>query len=161
VAASGGSVLALSPTLAVDATAAGGATAGVLGGGTSLTNQLVEMRARGGSGGGSQPGGRGTGDTTEYIKTMNNRTLRYVEDRVPDSWKKMPSNTGKGWKWVDEKGIERIRYMYPDEDGKFIHEQEGYWRWQNAKGEWLDETGRVVDKSDPLFQQKTHIIIAK
>jgi hypothetical protein len=48
--------------------------------------------------------------------------------------------------------------MYPDENGKFYHEQQGYFRRMNAAGEYLDVHGNVVPDSDPLFHAKTHII---
>jgi len=95
------------------------------------------------------------------VKNMFNRTLKYVEERMPSSWKKSPADRGKGWKWVDENGKERYRYMYPDKNGTKVHEQKGYWRVQNEIGEFLDEDGNVVPDNDPLFNQKTHIIIAQ
>ena len=104
----------------------------------------------------------GGGETTEYVKSLRNRNLRYVEKRVAEGWKKLPADRGHGWKWVDANGVERIRYMYPDDEAwKLFHEEEGYWRWVNKAGKFLDEWGNVVDESDPLFNQKTHIIIAK
>ena len=51
--------------------------------------------------------------------------------------------TGKGWIYTDENGIERLRYR-EDADGRFLHEETGYVRWHNEKGECLDINGKPV-----------------
>lgn len=50
----------------------------------------------------------------------------------------------KGWKIVDENGVERIRYMRPDKNGKFHHEQTGYFVRQDEHGRFLDIDGNVI-----------------
>ena len=102
------------------------------------------------------------------VTTMFNRTLAHVQKRMPKSWKKLPAaaepgpmQKASGWRWIDENGVERYRYMHPDKNGRFPHEKTGYWRVQNELGEFLDEFGNVVPKTDPLFNVKTHIMGAQ
>jgi hypothetical protein len=51
--------------------------------------------------------------------------------------------TGRGWTYKDDTGLERLRFR-ENPDGKFLHEQTGYIRWCNAKGECLDLNGKPV-----------------
>lgn len=41
---------------------------------------------------------------------------------------------------------------------KWSRESNGYFRWKNESDEFLDIDGSVVHPSDPLFNEKTHII---
>jgi RHS repeat-associated protein len=83
-------------------------------------------------------------------------TERQMLKATPSSWKKVPAE-GNGWKLVDENGVERIRFMRPNPNGSFAHQKSGYWRMQNAAGQYLDEFGNVVPMTDPNFNIKTHI----
>jgi RHS repeat-associated protein len=94
------------------------------------------------------------------IKSLSGKTLAQVEKGIPNTWRRIRSSSGHGWKWIDEQGRERLRYMYPDKNGWFWHEKTGYWRWRNANGQHLDEFGDIVDPNDTFFDQKTHIPIS-
>jgi hypothetical protein len=87
---------------------------------------------------------------------MFGATERQVLKSAPKSWKKVRAR-GNGWKLLDGNNIERIRFMRPDPQGKYFHEKTGYWRLQNAAGDYLDEFGNVVPITDPNFSIKTHI----
>lgn len=91
-------------------------------------------------------------------KSIAGKSPSRVRSDIPASWKLEKTNRGHGWKMVDENGIERLRYMYPDKNGFWLHERTGYFRRLNEKGEWLDVHGKVVKASDILFNQLTHII---
>ena len=67
-------------------------------------------------------------------------------------------DNGKGWKWLDENGVERLRFQRPQKGfTKWTREKNGYFRWMDEAGEHLDEAGKVVPKTDPDFLLKTHI----
>jgi hypothetical protein len=40
---------------------------------------------------------------------------------------------------------------------QWARQANGYFRWQNAAGEFLDINGKVISKMDPRFQELTHI----
>jgi hypothetical protein len=94
---------------------------------------------------------------------LNNKSIagkspcRIRADR-PRGWRELPAGAGHGWRMVDENGVERIRYMYPNPEGRFYHQQTGYFRRINPDGQYLDMHGNVVPETDPLFHVKTHII---
>lgn len=95
-----------------------------------------------------------------YITTKSSEISAEDEAAFIKAGKRVVRNgaDGHGWKFVDENGIERIRYMYPQKDARWAHERTGYFRRMNEKGQFLDMHGNVVEKSDPLFHVKTHII---
>jgi hypothetical protein len=87
------------------------------------------------------------------------KTPNYIRKAArPKNWQLLPADGKKGWKLVDENGIERVRYMYPDKNSKWYHGKTGYFRRQDAAGNWLDEAGNIVSESNPLFNQLTHIV---
>ena len=79
-----------------------------------------------------------------------------ILENKPKNWTKQPAR-GNGWVLVDENGNERIRFMRPDKNGKFHHNETGYWRLNNENGDFLDEFGNIVPVTDPDFHIKTHI----
>jgi len=93
---------------------------------------------------------------TLFSGGMFGRTPKQVLKAKPKNWHKVPA-TGNGWKLVDENGVERIRFMRPDPSGGFHHQRTGYWRIQDADGNFLDEFGNIVSRMDPDFHIKTHI----
>ncbi len=76
---------------------------------------------------------------------------------IPEGWKKLPADRGHGWKLVDENGVERLRFMYPNKRGRFFHEKTGYFHRKDQFGNYLDIDGNVVPPDHPLFDQLTHI----
>jgi hypothetical protein len=86
------------------------------------------------------------------------KTPQRVRESIPKGWTTRKAAGGHGWVLVDENGAERVRYMYPNKNGKFYHEKTGYFRRNDAAGNFLDVDGNVVDPTDPLFHVKTHII---
>jgi hypothetical protein len=43
-------------------------------------------------------------------------------------------------------------------NSQWSRQANGYFRWQNERGEFLDISGNVVTRTDPLFDEKTHIM---
>lgn len=62
----------------------------------------------------------------------------------PNGWTEKAARSGHGWVWVDGNGLERLRYMYPNRDARFYHQQKGYFRWYDETGQSLDMFGNVV-----------------
>ena len=91
------------------------------------------------------------------IKSLIGKSLKWIKKK-PKGWKTLRSDNGKGWKWLDENGIERLRFQRPQKGfTKWVREKNGYFRWMDEAGEHLDEAGKVVPKTDPDFMWKTHI----
>ena len=86
------------------------------------------------------------------------KTPERIREAIPKGWTQRKAASGHGWVLVDETGAERVRYMYPAKNGKFHHESTGYYRRNDAHGNFLDVDGKIVDPTDPLFHVKTHII---
>ena len=97
--------------------------------------------------------------TPNPFKTLLGLTSKKIKAGMPKHWKKLSVDRGRGVKWVDENGFERMRIMAPNRNSKFIHGRSGYVRWTDQGGDYLDQYGNVVSQSDPLFDQLTHIIL--
>jgi len=82
------------------------------------------------------------------IRSLAGKSPSQIRKLRPKTWKELPADTGHGWKWIDEAGNERLRYMYPKKNGRFVHERTGYFRWADETGASLDMWGRVADPSD-------------
>ena len=81
---------------------------------------------------------------TGSIRGMKpNKVARDIMKRQP-KWKKLPVEKGHGWRIIDDNGIERMRYMYPQKNAKFVHEQTGYFVRQNADKKFLDIDGSII-----------------
>lgn len=104
-------------------------------------------------------GGSGSGFG---IKNLSGKSLNWIKKQKPTGWKEVPSDNSKGWKWLDEKGNERLRFIRPNKENpsnsQWSRDSNGYFRWQNEKGDFLDVNGKVVSPGDKNFQEKTHII---
>jgi hypothetical protein len=81
------------------------------------------------------------------VKYIDGKTFDAVEKNIPSHWKKVRSDDGHGWKWLDKNGIERVRYKLPKKDEAdvvWIRERQGAWRWKDEEGYHLDANGRRV-----------------
>jgi len=79
-----------------------------------------------------------------FFATLSGKSLKMIAKKAKDvKWKKAKLATGNGWKYLDENGVERIRYRY-SKKGKFLHENDGYIRWKDKFGNFLDKNGKVV-----------------
>ncbi|NJO01279.1 MAG: hypothetical protein HC880_05905 [Bacteroidia bacterium] len=95
------------------------------------------------------------------IKSLRGKSLNWIKKQKPRGWKTVPKNNGKGWKWLDEQGRERLIYQRPSgtnaANAKWSREANGYFRWLDEQENFLDVNGKVVPKTDPNFQWRTHI----
>ncbi|MCA8989881.1 MAG: hypothetical protein KDA78_19705 [Planctomycetaceae bacterium] len=85
------------------------------------------------------------------------KTHSWFKKNKPKGWSQGPPRSGHGWKWVDENGRDRLRYMYPDEDGQFVAQRTGYFRRNDSLGNFLDVDGNIIPDDHELFNQISHI----
>ena len=95
------------------------------------------------------------------IQSLQGKSVKWLQRNKPRGWRQVPTRNNEGWIWVDENGVERMRFMRPSgrsaTNSQWARQENGYMRWQNEGGEFLDIDGNVVRRTDPMFQQKTHI----
>jgi len=88
-------------------------------------------------------------------------TLAWLRRNKPSTWQEVTSDDGRGWKWLDESGRERLRYTRPtgesSNNAQWARQVNGKFEWRNASGQRLDVDGNVVDTDDPEFARKVHI----
>jgi len=94
-------------------------------------------------------------------KTLRGVSLKWLERNIPNGWKKVPTEANQGWIWKDANGADRLRFMRPTGKNpaasQWSRQANGYFRWQNANGDYLDIDGNVVPKGEG-FQELTHIM---
>lgn len=80
------------------------------------------------------------------LTTFFGQSPHQVLRKKPRNWRVMPTINRHGWKMIDEKGNERIRFMRPDPRRKatWQHIKTGYWVIRDGQGKYLDDYGRVV-----------------
>jgi len=117
----------------------------------------VEMRGE--KGGGSS---KSSAPTAFPRKSLRGVSEQWLKRNKPRGWRQVPTDKKGGWKWIDENGIERLRFMWKNglnaTANKWARQANGYFRWQNAAGQHLDIDGNVIDITNPRFQELTHIL---
>lgn len=104
---------------------------------------------------------------TSFFGQSPHQVLR----RKPKTWRILPAISGLGWKMIDEKGNERIRYMRPNPRKKgtkqsWTHIGTGYWVVRDGQGNYLDENGRIVAQNIPFSKMtedqknKIHVVFS-
>lgn len=92
---------------------------------------------------------------------LRGKSLNWINKQKPSNWKRVASDNGRGFKWLDENGTERFRFQRPNgrspSGSQWSRESNGYMRWQNERGEFLDIDGNVVPRTHPEFNELTHI----
>jgi hypothetical protein len=105
--------------------------------------------------------GAATRETEFPRKTLHGVSLKWLRKNKPGGWKEIPSREHEGWVWKDQNGVERLRFMRPTgrnpSSNQWSRQANGYFRWQNADGNYLDINGNVVPKG-PDFEERTHIM---
>lgn len=117
------------------------------------------------------------------IGNLRGKSLNYLRKRKPKGWKRERTRNDyeytRGWRWIDENGIERFRYMRPTKKNaagtdKWVRNENGYFRWKNENGYFMDVDGKVVSRpwesqewmtmsrserkaAMDAYQEKTHI----
>ncbi|WP_235216565.1 hypothetical protein [Archangium violaceum] len=120
------------------------------------TASAVKMKGEKGGGSSKSPA------STEFPrKSLRGVAEKWLKRNKPRGWRQVPTDKKGGWKWIDENGVERLRFMWKNglnaTANKWARQANGYFRWQNAAGQHLDIDGNVIDITDPRFQELTHI----
>ena len=117
------------------------------------------MEMKGEKGGGSS---KSSVQAEEFPrKSLRGVAEKWLKRNKPRGWRQTPTDKKGGWKWLDENGVERLRFMWKNglsvTASKWARQANGYFRWQNATGQHLDIDGNVIDITNPRFQELTHI----
>jgi hypothetical protein len=140
----------------------------------AATGAVAVAMAANGQGPGASSGAEGgqssrpaNGTAVRPTQPFPRKTLRGVSEswlkrNKPRGWKQVPTDNNGGWKWLDENGTERLRFMRPNgrnpAASKWSRQANGYFRWTDEAGKYLDVDGNVVDEGAAFFDERTHII---
>jgi hypothetical protein len=88
-------------------------------------------------------------------------SLKWLKNNKPRGWRQVPTREHEGWTWLDENGVERLRYMRPSgsnpANSQWSRQANGYFRWQDAKGTFLDVKGSA-DKLPAVPRTHTYYV---
>jgi hypothetical protein len=88
-------------------------------------------------------------------------SLKWLQRNKPSGWRQVPTRNNEGWIWLDRNGVERLRFMRPNgknpSASQWARQSNGYFRWKDAAGNFLDVDGNVVGPNHPRFQELSHI----
>jgi hypothetical protein len=120
------------------------------------------------------PGGRlRHPSATPFPRTsLRGVTLAGLRRLRPRTWREISTRKSEGFVWVDENGVERLRFMRPTganpATNQWSRQANGYFRWQSAQSVppeaadagriFLDSGGNPVSRYAPDFEATTHII---
>lgn len=113
---------------------------------------------------GDYSGRRGSaGSENEFPrKTLHGVSLKWLRKNKPRGWQEVPTRDHEGWVWQDQNGVDRLRFMRPTgrnpSSNKWSRQANGYFRWKDADGNYLDVNGNVVPHGSSEFNELTHII---
>jgi hypothetical protein len=89
-------------------------------------------------------------------------SLKWLQRNKPGGWRQVPTRENAGWIWLDPNGVERLRFMRPNgknpSASQWARQSNGYFRWKDAAGNFLDVDGNVVRPDHPRFQELTHVL---
>jgi hypothetical protein len=95
-------------------------------------------------------------------RTLRGVSLDWLRRNKPRGWREVPTRNNEGWIWLDTAGRERLRFMRPNGENpsasQWSRQANGYFRWQDEAGNYLDIDGNVVPPSHPQFNGRTHIM---
>lgn len=84
---------------------------------------------------------------------LQGKSLKWIIKNKPKGWRTIAKNNGKGWKWIDENGKERLLFERGSgtnsASNKWSCQSNGYFRWRNESGDYLDSAGKVIPRNDP------------
>lgn len=111
------------------------------------------------------PRARGARPSAAFPRSnLRGVSIRWLRRNKPRGWREVPTAHNEGWIWVDENGVERLRYMRPNGStpggSQFSRQADGYFRWKDADGNLLDVDGNIVDKASlgrDEYEWLTHI----
>ncbi|MFP4438782.1 MAG: hypothetical protein ACLFVO_16190, partial [Chloroflexaceae bacterium] len=93
------------------------------------------------------------------IRNLRGKSEKWLRRNKPQGWCQVPTREHEGWRWLDQAGQERFRFMHPKKKGPIAwsRQRTGYMRWQDEFGNFLDIDCNPVPRNDPDLQEKTHI----
>jgi hypothetical protein len=94
-------------------------------------------------------------NTPNPVRSFFGQSPKQIRRRKPSGWRTMRADTGLGWKMIDDKGNERIRFMRPNPRKKgtgqsWAHIATGYWVIRDGQGNYLDGDGNIVAPNIPF-----------
>jgi RHS repeat-associated protein len=153
-AASGTGVLTL-PGVGVVVGSAALAAGGIVNvkAGAERLGQALSMSSGSGSGPKATPFPR---------KSLRGVSLKWLNRNKPPGWTKTPTRDYEGWIWRDENGVERLRFMRSNRQNpvasQWSRQANGYFRWKDANGNFLDIDGNVLRQGEEGFEEASHIM---
>ncbi|MGE0792524.1 MAG: RHS repeat-associated core domain-containing protein [Sandaracinaceae bacterium] len=106
---------------------------------------------------------RGVGRVAAFPRsTLRGVSLRWLLRNRPRGWTRTATRNNQGFIWRDATGAERLRFMRPSgtnpSGSQWSRQANGYFRWLDEAGNYLDVDGSIVPTNHPLFQELTHIV---
>ena len=102
---------------------------------------------------------QGSSNLVGDFTKLEGATVDEIISRVPKDWKMLAQDYGKGIKFIDENGAERIRIHAPSENPKLdssLNTKQGWiLRIQDTSGNYLDNFGNIGGRKE----NRTHIPI--
>jgi len=99
-----------------------------------------------------------------FPKGIRGQSLKKIKRKKPKGWKKVPTRDNEGFIFIDENGVERLRYMRPkgnnpmDGNLKWSRENNGYFIIRDANKNLLDKNGKIVIPGTPGWRERSHIM---
>ncbi len=113
---------------------------------------------------------RHSGATPFPRRSLRGASLSSLRRQRPRNWHEVPTRDHEGFIWVDENGVERLRFMRPTgqnpANNQWSRQANGYFRWQSSQSHpgdpngrlFLDADGNIVPLNHPDFAELTHIM---
>jgi hypothetical protein len=114
---------------------------------------------------------RHPGATPFPVRSLRGKSIRSLRRERPANWREVPTRDNEGFIWLDENGVERLRFMRPTGEnpsaGNWSRQSNGYLRWQSSQSTpggadegklFLDVDGNIIGRNDPGFAESTHIM---
>ncbi|MDG4821379.1 hypothetical protein O7635_05860 [Asanoa sp. WMMD1127] len=114
---------------------------------------------------------RHPGATPFPVRSLRGQSIRSLRRQRPSNWREVPTRENEGFIWLDENGVERLRFMRPTGEpptaNKWSRQANGYLRWQSSQSTpgdgpegklFLDTDGNLVPWNHPEVQDLTHLM---
>jgi RHS repeat-associated protein len=95
------------------------------------------------------------------FESLSGKSISWIKRQKPRGWRTVAKDNGLGWKWLDASGNERLIFQRPSgqnaTNSQWARMDNGYFRWLDEYGNYMDVDGNAIKKTDPQFNEKTHI----
>jgi RHS repeat-associated protein len=141
------------PAIVVSTTLVVGGAGNIAAGIRGLTQSLSK-------GSGTPPAAK---PASEFPRSsLRGASIKWLNKNKPQGWTKTPTRDNQGWIWRDENGVERLRFMRPNGENpgasQWSRQANGYFRWKDANGNYLDIDGNVLRQGVEGFEEASHIM---